>query len=233
VSRVEVIGAATLYLGDAREIGPGLGRFDACVTDMPYGIKSRGQRGFDVRTLKGIKVTRHEWEVIEGDSEPFDPAWLLAAGYPKLVFWGANHFASRLPDSPSWIIWDKRENVAPDDNGDAEMAWTNLGGPLRIHRQLWKGICRAGEENIARAGAKLHHHQKPVALLSYCIDRCKLSPRSTVLDPYMGSGSCGIAALRAGHSYVGIEIDPIHFDTACRRIEDAQRQGSLFGEQAA
>lgn len=231
--RKEVIGRATLYLGDARAIAPTLGQFDACITDPPYGIKSRGQRGFNARQMKGIRVTRHEWDEIEGDGEPFDPAWLLDAGYPKMVLWGAHHFASRLPDSPSWIVWDKRDGVASDDNGDAEVAWTNLGGPMRLHRQLWKGICRAGEENIARSGAKLHHHQKPVALLDLCIDRCKLEADATIIDPYMGSGSCGVAATRRGLKYVGIEIASAHFETACKRIEDAQRQGQLFSEAAA
>jgi site-specific DNA-methyltransferase (adenine-specific) len=225
-----VIGNATLYLGDCREVSQSLGHFDACVTDPPYGIRHRAQKGAKPSKLKGMLVKEREWTGrIEGDDEPFDPTWLLETfRFPSLILWGANHFADKLPASKAWIVWDKRRDVAPDDNADCEMAWTNLSGTARIFRHLWKGIVREGEENIGIGGAKLHPNQKPVALMDYCITRCALRAGQRVFDPYMGCATVGVAALRRGIAYVGCEIDPEHFETACRRIEDAQRQGRLI-----
>ena len=218
-----VIGNATLYLGDCREILPTL-QADAVVSDPPYGIRYRAQRGADRRLMKGIRTIRHAWEPIAGDDEPFDPSPWLA--FPKVVLFGGNHYADRLPPSAAWIVWDKRCGVLPDDNADCEMAWTNLTGVARVHRQLWKGICREGDENIALAGAKVHPTQKPVALMKFCIER--VGPADTILDPYMGSGTTGVAAVQMGRRFIGIEIEPKYFDIACRRIEDAQRQGDLL-----
>lgn len=233
-SRVEVIGNATLHLGDCHAlVGAGaIGHCDACITDPPYGIKNKPQSGYDTRSLKGIKLSRHRWAQIEGDDADFDPAWLFppVSLFRKMVLWGANHYASRLPCSAAWIIWDKRGGVSRDDNADCEMAWTNFKGIARVHTQLWKGICRSGEENIAVSGAKLHPHQKPVALLDYCIELAKLQAGERVFDPYMGSGSCGVAAIRRGLHYVGCETDEGYFETACRRIEEAHRQPRLFAE---
>ena len=225
MSRIETIGAATLYLGDCREILPTLGKVDAVVTDPPYGIAYRSQRGADRRPLKGIRTIGHEWQPIAGDDAPFDPSPLLR--FPKIVLFGANHYSERLPSSSSWIIWDKRDGVLSDDNADCEMAWTNLRGVARIHRQLWKGICRAGEENIAIAGSKVHPNQKPIGLMKFCIQRCGDDVQS-VLDPFMGSGTTGVAAVKLGRKFIGIEIEPKYFDIACRRIEEADRQKDLF-----
>jgi site-specific DNA-methyltransferase (adenine-specific)/modification methylase len=171
-----------------------------------------------------------DWPAIIGDDKPFDPALLLR--YPKVVIFGGNHFGSRLPDASKWIVWDKREETTPDDNADCEMAWTNLKGPARIHRQLWRGICRRGEENVSTGASRLHPTQKPIALMEFCILQCKLQPASTILDPYMGSGPTGVAAVRRGHNFIGCEIEPAYFHTACKRIDDAQRQGQLFGDAA-
>lgn len=75
-----------------------------------------------------------------------------------------------------------------------------------------------------------HPHTKPVSLMWQIIDLC---PPGTIIDPFMGSGSTGVAAVKGGRDFIGCEIDPAYFDIACRRIEDAQRQGSLFTEAAA
>lgn len=227
--RIETIGNATLYLGDCRDVVRRLGHMEACITDPPYGIRNRSQQRVEPRKMKGISVIEHEWPEIHGDDAPFDPSWMLTEfRFPALVLWGANYYAERLPPSSAWIVWDKRRDVASDDNADCEMAWTNLSGPARIFRHLWKGVCREGEENIGKAGAKLHPHQKPVALADYCITRCRLSEGARIFDPYMGSASIGLAAIRRGLHYVGCEIDPGYFDIACRRLEDAQRQARMF-----
>ncbi len=223
-----------LHLGDCREIAPALRDVAALVTDPPYGKKERTKRKSNGRgktngllhsSISGSK----DWPEVHGDDEPFDPLpWL---GYPKIVLFGGNWFSSRLPDASQWIVWDKREQTPPDDNADCEMAWTNLGGPTRIHRQLWRGICRRGEENIVSGSGRVHPTQKPIGLMDFCLRACRLNEGDTVLDPYMGAGATGVAAVRRGYRFIGIEIEPIYFDTACRRIAEATKQQDLFIEK--
>jgi site-specific DNA-methyltransferase (adenine-specific)/modification methylase len=108
------------------------------------------------------------------------------------------------------------------------MVWTNLRGVARIHRQLSKGICRAGEENIAISGSKIHPTQKPVALMRFCIER--LGEAEIILDPFMGSGTTGVAAVQLGRKFIGIEIESKYFDIACRRIQAELDAPDLFIE---
>lgn len=219
------IGNATLYLGDCLDLTLVA---DAVIADPPYGIDLNGMCAVyaeRTRNWKHEASARARSYVVHGDDQPFDPSpWL---GYPKVILWGGIHFAQRLPESRSWLVWDKREGTTSDNQADCEIAWTNLPGPARLHSQLWRGIMRRGEENVSRE-ARQHPTQKPVNLMSWCIELCKLEPGSVVLDPYMGSGSTGVAAVRAGMRFVGVEIDPEHFETARTRIEDAQRQERLF-----
>jgi site-specific DNA-methyltransferase (adenine-specific) len=216
----KVIGDATLYLADCREV---LIAADAVVADPPYGIDLEAMCGTDRN--RAVKYKRPYSYKVHGDDEPFDPArWLE---YPKVILWGGIHFAQRLPESRCWLVWDKREGTTSDNQADCEIAWTNLPGPARLHSQLWRGIVRRGEENVSRED-RTHPMQKPIGLMQWCISLCKLAPGSVVLDPYMGSGSTGVAALRAGMKFIGVEIDPGHFRTACDRIDQSQRQGRLI-----
>lgn len=209
----------SLYLGDCREVLPALGPIDACVTDQPYGINySVNARSWENDGLDGL----NPWEMqkrapIGGDDLPFDPSSLLA--YPLVALFGANHFSDALPSGGRWIVWDKRRDSRPDDHSDCELIWTNRPGADRIHRQKWRGIVREGEENCSRS-RKLHPNQKPVALMDFVLEQIGLrrGDRKIVLDPYMGSGSTGVAAARRDHGFIGVEIDPAHFETALRRI---------------
>lgn len=222
----EVIGDAVLYLGDCLQILPTLPKVDAVITDPPYGINLASLSGQGRWRLN--PAWQRDWMPIAGDTEAFNPEPFLA--YERVILWGGIHFASRLPENRCWLIWDKRDNSTPDNQADCEMAWTNLPGPVRMWTQKWRGYARAGEENLSN-GPKVHPAQKPVALLSWCIQRAKLQPAASILDPYMGSGSLGISAQRAGHLYIGIEIEPRYFDIACERIENAQRQSKLFADE--
>jgi site-specific DNA-methyltransferase (adenine-specific)/modification methylase len=161
-----------------------------------------------------------------GDAEPFDPAPVVGAA-PLVLLWGADHYRARLPDGGSFLCWDKSIGLGPADSfADAEFAWTNVPRIKRtVHRQLWKGIAARGAD---KAGGRVHVSQKPRELMRWCLGLLGLPRGSLVADPYMGSGSTGIAALEMGHRFVGVEIDPGHFHTACQRIEAAQQQATLF-----
>lgn len=215
--RIERIGAATLYLGDCREILPTLGKVDAVVTDPPYGIahvKGAGGKG---------KHDRRNIAPIIGDDRPFDPSPLLQ--FDNVLLWGADHYAERLPHG-RWLAWDKLDGLASYDSfSDVEFAWHSKRGAARIFRHLWKGICKASEKDAGRE----HPTQKPAALMEWCVAQAG-NPES-VLDPFMGSGTTGVACAKLGRKFIGIEIEPRYFDIACKRIEDAYRQADLFIKQ--
>lgn len=210
------IGSCRLINADCRDILPTLAQSAVIVTDPPYGISYRvNARAW---SNEGLKTTKR-WsmdasEPIEGDDVPFDAAHLLP--YRKVAIFGGNYMQG-LPAGGRWIVWDKRRDSKPDDHSDAELIWTNVPGVIRIHRQKWRGIVREGEENASRS-RKLHPNQKPVGLINEIFDLLGVEPDALIVDPYMGSGSTGVAALRRGHPFVGIESDSKHFATAVSRI---------------
>lgn len=218
MNKVE-IGNAILYHADCEELLDLLSA-DALISDPPYGINLHKMSS----TYRSRFVKAANEYLVYGDDQPFNPApWL---GYDKAILWGGNHYCSRLPDARNWIIWDKREGTTSDNQADCEMAWTNLPGPARLYSQLWRGMCRRGEENMSLQ-RRVHPTQKPVALMMWCIEQCKLEPGSVIADPYMGSGTTGVAAVRLGHKFIGVEYEERHFETACQRIEQEQVQGQL------
>ncbi len=223
MSRVETIGDCTLYLGDCRDILPTLGPVDAVVTDPPYGIGyARGTGG---KGKQRVRSGANDERPVYGDNEPFDPSpWLR---WP-CIMWGANHYAARLPHG-RWLAWNKLGGLEPwDDFSDVEFAWHSARGADRIFSLLWKGLCQGVKDD---AGRRSHPTQKPVALMEWCLGF--VPDASIILDPYMGSGTTGVACIRDGRQFIGIEIDGGHFDAACRRIEEACRQPRLFAEPIA
>lgn len=209
--RMVTVGCCTLYCADYRDVLPNLDGIAAVIADPPYGNDYRQKRSRD-RLVRPDSVHAP----IIGNAEPFDPLPLLSAA-PVVILWGANYYADKLPANGKWLVWDKREGTTPDDGADVEMAWTNLRGVPRMHRQLWRGICRRGEENVSRGQRKLHPNQKPVALMDWCIEQAAITA-GVVVDTHMGSGTTGLACLRRGVDFVGIEIDPAHFQTAVDRL---------------
>lgn len=187
-------------------------------SDPPYGVSERTDRaskgrGFS-RTRPG--VASRDFPSIEGDDRPFEPAALIAMNRP-LVLWGANHYSDKVPGSPSWILWDKREQTTPNDNADGELAWSNLGGPLRIFRHLWNGLCRASE-----AGEKvLAPSQKPIELSRYVFGRAKLKPGALVFVSHLGSGPDLPAARAMGLRVLACDVEQWCCDTAIARLPDA------------
>lgn len=197
------------------------------VTDPPYGVGFVHGGNDNSGIGKGAYATKFAGVAIHGDDESFDPDFLLQVGCP-LILWGGNHFADKLPPSPGWLVWDKRAASGhTNDFADCEIAWTSLDKVARVFRHHWDGMMKASERGIPRE----HPTQKPIALMNWCLG---LIPDAKVIaDPYMGSGTTGVAAVQLQRRFVGIEIDERYFAIACKRIEDAQRQGSLFGSQAA
>ena len=205
--RVETIGDATLYLGDCMEVLPTLGKVDAVITDPPYGI--------DVGSMSlgaGKKVSGFSpfsWD----KSAPSND--LLRQCIEKSlisIIWGGNYF--KLPPSGAWLAWDKVQKFS---GAEMELAWTNLNSPVRVFRM----------SRIEAYGAieKDHPTQKPIALMRWCIEK---TVAQTILDPFMGSGTTGVAAIQLGRKFIGIEKEEHYFDIACRRIEQAAKQGQLF-----
>jgi len=191
--------SVTLYLGDCREILPTLGKVDAVVTDPPYGISITKSNRLAVSRGHG-----GSW-----DDEAADVAPLLALNVPTIL-WGGNYFD--VPPSRCILVWDK--NNAGRDFADVEIAWTNLDQVAR--RFMYRPM------NMD--GGKLHPTQKPIEVMAWCVGYV---PEGVVLDPYMGSGSTGVACVQEGRGFIGIEREPRYFDIACRRIADELKRPRL------
>lgn len=209
-------GGITLYLGDCREILPTLGKFDLLLTDPPWGVqvetnnasKGRGWRPYDT----GCRAL--DLPAVAGDDKPFDPAPLLTLA-ESCVLWGANNYASKLPDSPCWLAWDRKDRRAADsDITDVELAAVigHRFKTVRLFRHMWAGFQRDSE-----VGTKvLHPTQKPVVLMSWCLSF--FPEAKTVIDPYMGSGPVAKACKDRGLRYVGIELVEKYCEIAVKRL---------------
>lgn len=217
-----VIGNAELWHGDCREVLP-LVQADACVTDPPYGIGyMHSGRGI------GVGARRNHSVPIHGDDKAFDPAHLL--DFDAVMMFGADHFRDKLPKGGTMIAWDKHTGIGPNDSfADAEFLWTNLKIKRNVIRFLWKGVAcvKAGEEG----GRRWHPTTKPQGVMTWCIQQ--MPSARAIVDPYMGGGSTGCAAVALGRRFIGIEIHRQYFDIACERIARAQAQATLFNEAEA
>lgn len=218
--RKEVIGACTLFLGDCMEVMPTLGKFDAVVTDPPYGIGAGS--GFS-NGGKRFGVTREYanggWDLDRPDKSVFDA--ILAAASVHIV-WGGNYFTDYLPVSGKWLFWDKCQTMPTYSDG--ELAWTSVEG-VAVKQFTYNGNGMTAKEKN-----RVHPTQKPLELMKWCLGFAPYA--QTVLDPFMGSGTTGVACAKLGRTFTGIELDPDYFDIACKRIEDAYKQPDMFVEPA-
>ena len=213
------IGDATLYHGDCLEILPTLPKVDAVVTDPPYGLGDKWNGG------GGGK--RSSWKFDPREARAWDSTTIadlspvIAAG-DVVIVWGGHLYA--LPPSRGWLIWDKKHS-GNWSTGHAELAWTNMDIPVRAFRL---------SQVEAHTGMfKEHPTQKPIKLIEWCIEKIEwqsenLKQPSVVLDPFMGSGTTGVACANLGRKFIGIEIERKYFDIACERIENAYKQQRLF-----
>ena len=213
MSRVEHIGNATLYLGDCRDILPTLGKVDAVVTDPPYGIgadKKNAHSG-----IRDDTQWQEDWDSERPSPECFTALLNAGAG---VAIWGGNYFADMLPASSAWLSWRKPEAETGFSLADIELCWTN---------QKFAARCKTSN----RRDGEFHPTQKTIAIMGWTLG---FFPKAqTILDPFMGSGTTGVAAVQMGRKFIGIERESKYFDIACKRIEDAQRQGDIFIEVAA
>lgn len=213
------IGAATLYRGDCLEVMQTLGKVDAVVTDPPYGLGEDNRKKHMSREelAAAVDYGDYSWDNTPAAPETIDLCRQVSRWQ---VIFGGNYF--HLPPTSCWLVWDKLNGKT--HFADCELAWTNLPKAVRRIRWLWSGMLRA------EAGAREHPTQKPVGVMTWAIEHVP-APNQTVLDPFMGSGTTGIACAKLGRKFIGIEKEPHYFEIACKRIEQAYTQPDLFIEQ--
>jgi DNA modification methylase len=149
-------------------------KIDCVLTDPPYGISYKSPTG------NGL-TQRGDYKIIQGDEQEFDPSILF--NYSKnVITWGANHYANKLDNSPGWLIWDKRDGEAINNNSDCEMAWSNMIGSARLWHHKWNGMIKDSE----RGEKRIHPTQKPIKLYEWCIEITKTG--QVIIDPFAGSG---------------------------------------------
>jgi site-specific DNA-methyltransferase (adenine-specific)/modification methylase len=210
-----IIGNATLYLGDCMDILPTLDKVDAVITDPPYGINENSKKV----ASRGKLAAPKDYGDFDWDKAPPPDALieLIRTKGQHQAFFGGNYFT--LPPTSCWLVWDKLNGS--NDFADCELAWTNWPKAVRRLQWRWNGMIRQGNEE------RYHPTQKPLEVMKWVIELCPKS--ETILDPFMGSGTTGVAAVQMGRKFIGIEREPKYFDIACKRIEDAQRTFDMFG----
>ena len=222
--RIETIGLATLYLGDCREVLPTLAPCDLILTDPPYGIGADKNLRANKQHGKAVAPSK-DYGIADWDSEP-PPAWVIELMRAKAkwqVMFGGNYYA--LPPARCWLVWDK--DNGENDYADCELAWTNLPKAVRRLRWRWQGML---QQDMANKEERQHPTQKPVPVMRWAL--LQVPEAETVCDPFMGSGTTGVACAMEGKRFVGIEREPRYFEIACERIANAARQECLFQEPA-
>jgi site-specific DNA-methyltransferase (adenine-specific)/modification methylase len=210
MSEVVTIGDATLYLGDCMDILPTLGKVDAVVSDPPYGLGDKmtgGTKRF--MTGEGGMKTLGAW-----DAQPVDQLLdVIGPIAPIHMLWGGNYYP--VPASRGWLVWVKTNSVPT--MASIELCWTNLDMNSKHYAHLCNGWHRE------------HPTQKPIDLMRWCLS---FIPKAEIIcDPFMGSGTTGVAAIQLGRKFIGIEREQKYFDIACKRIEQAVAQGRLFAPE--
>ena len=201
-----IIGDATLYLGDCMDVLPTLDKVDAVITDPPFGVGNFVQISGNVR---GKAVTWNE----SGPSADFFQ--ILKEKSTHRVIWGANYF--NCFEGAGGLVWVKNQPMP--NMSKAEMASTSWGNKVELISLTWTNYVNTKESS--------HPCERPVGLYKWCIEQVPKQPQ-TILDPFMGSGTTGVAAIQLGRKFIGIEREPKYFDIACKRIEQAAAQGQLF-----
>lgn len=179
------------------------------VTDPPYGIgEAAGKNLSRGKVAPATDYGNDSWDDRPVSQELIDN--VIQAGVYACIF-GGNYYT--MPPSPSWFVWDKQN--AGNDFADAELAWSNYGGAVRIIKHRWNGMLRKGNE------PRWHPTQKPLHVITQLITRCPLYKQGklkTVIDPFMGSGTTMRACLELGLFGVGIEREEKYCEVAAIRL---------------
>lgn len=212
-NRVEVIGGCELYLGDCVEIMRALEPVHAVVTDPPYGINENSKKVASRTNAAAVKdYGEFDWDKAPPPPECID---LMRSISKHQIIFGGNYF--ELGPTPCWLVWDKQNT---GDFADCELAWTNLQKAVRRIYWRWNGMIRQGNEE------RFHPTQKPLGVMEWCLTH--VPDAETVLDPFIGSGTTGVACVKAGRRFIGIDKDERYFDVACGRIRKAYSQPDMF-----
>ena len=207
----------TIFHGDAREVLPTLdaGSIDLLLADPPYGMNWDSD---STRFTGGVKpeirrgAGRNDWPAIANDDMPFDPSpWLV---FPRVVLWGYNHFAQRLPLGTILVWIKKRPGLFGTFLSDAEIAWMKGGHGVYCFEKQFPPPSRMMEGS----GRCLHPTQKPLSLMAWCIVKSKMPNGGLILDPFMGSGTTLRAAKDAGCRAIGVEICEAYCEIAVKRL---------------
>lgn len=223
--RKEIIGDCTLFLGDCRDILPTLGKQGLLLTDPPYGIGLAG--GFSgAGRFSGAggfskPIARRQYDGDWDNSTPSEDDFkLMLLSASQHIIWGGNYFTDKLPQGSCWLVWDKK-NTMPTFS-DAELAWTS------IDKKSVKRIVYEQNGLMSREKERFPPTQKAVEVMRWSISQAK-QPFDSVVDPYMGSGTTGVACTKwSGLKFVGVERDEAFFDIACERIRKAYAQPDMF-----
>jgi len=197
----------TMHLGDCLEVMAGMeaGSVDAVVTDPPYGLTDWNNRGTNAGGPFDSEITQ-KWD------RPITQkhiSFILQISRHQIL-WGANHYLDLLTRTKQMFVWNKY--IRRMHFNDCEIAWASG----------WREACRMFDYSPSRM-KKVHPTQKPVALMKWCLEHLPDDAR-TILDPFMGSGTTGVACMQTGRNFIGIEIDPDYFAIAEKRINDARMQ---------
>ena len=219
-------GAIRLFHADCRDVK--LEGVNAVISDPPYGMNndtdSTRFSGGKVFNGRMKQLQRHGEPVpapfpggIIGDDAEFDPTpWI---DFPQVILWGSNHYAARLPVGAT-LIWIKKDkHLFGTFLSDAEIAWRKGGCGVYCFHRNWSGFSR-----LATVGKSSHPNEKPLELMQWCVAMTS----GVVADPYMGSCTTGIACIRTGRKFIGIEKEPKYFDIAVKRIEAELNRHPLF-----
>jgi len=225
--RTETIGDCKLILGDCREVLETLGPVDAVVTDPPYGISHQSSYGASWRNT-----------VIAGDNDTTLRDEVLK-GFDNVASFGTWK-TPPIERAVGCLVFDKGPAFGM---GDLSFPWKPSFELIYIRGRAWRGKRDEGVmrghvqvswetqfKGLGDREARSHPHQKPFSLCEALLQ--KLPCDFIILDPFMGSGTTGVACTRLNRRFIGVEIDSGHFDTACRRIEQAYKQPRLFDEPA-
>jgi DNA modification methylase len=221
VTKVE-IGNAVLYLGDCRDLLSSLPPFDALVTDPPYGISYASN--FD--RPDGKSAAEWHGDSIAGDDDTTARDFVLKSCSAAWACFGS--LKRTAPQGTrATLVWDKGP---ASGMGDLSLPWKPSYELIFIGGQGWNG---ARDEGVIKghwsmgqqSAGRRHPNEKPASLMALLVAK---APGSIILDPFMGSGSTGVACANLGRQFIGIEIEPKYFDIACERIEAAYAQQRLF-----